>query len=336
MGRHRLRHPALRLPPHLPDGDLQGPRESETGGIPQHRPHWPPPGHLLLCLNMRSAPPPRRHLPPPLGPPMQDGKPLLRGATPSVSRHRVELPRPSADGCRRHPVPPGSTFSPRDGGTASGTVVTARGASAGPQRRMPQRSPTWPARRGRGFTHVRMGFVLDEDPNAARRVVAVPDRAASVNRMRVVGVAAAGIPDKEVDVRHLLHVTRLAATHFNKTKPFCQQERIVLGHAIAYLELHEPRLAVCVRSWGACALLSRVSNKRSEHRARMEAKREAAAAAATNTAQSSASQQVGPWTLSPPPPPPPLQQRPADPPAGPGGAHATGPLSAADFFACHP
>ena len=182
----------------------------------------------------------------------------------------------------------------------------------------------------------RSGFVLDDVPNAARRVVAVPDGASSVNRMRLVGVAAVGIPDNEVEVRRLRQVTHLAATHFNKTKPFCQLERLVLGHAIAYLELHEPRLAVCVRSWGACALLSRLSNKRSEHRARMEAKREAAAAAATNTAQSSASQQVGPWTLSPPPPPPPLQQRPADPPAGPGGAHATGPLSAADFFACHP
>jgi len=214
--------------------------------------------------------------------------------------------------------------------------VTARGASAGPQRWMPQRSPTWPVRRGRGVTHGRMGFVLDEDLNAARRVGSVPDRAASVNRMRVVGVAAVGIPDKEMDVRHLLHVTHLAATHFNKTKPFCQQERLVLGHAIAYLELQEPRVAVCVHSWGAYALLSRLSNNRSEHRARMEAKREAAAAAATTKAQSSASQQVGPRPLPPPPSPPPLQQRPADPPAGPGGAHTTGPLSAADVFACHP
>jgi len=157
--------------------------------------------------------------------------------------------------------------------------------------------------------------------------------------MRVVGVAAVGIPDKEVEVRRLRPVTHLAATHFNKTKPFCQQERLVLGHAIAYLELQEPRLAVCLRSWGASALLYGLSNNMSEHHGGMEAKRVAAAAAATTAAQSSASLQVGPRPLTPPPPPPPLQPRPAAPPAGPGGsvgAHATGALSSADFFASNP
>eukprot|EP00168_Porphyra_purpurea_P019959 TRINITY_DN817_c0_g1_i17.p2 TRINITY_DN817_c0_g1~~TRINITY_DN817_c0_g1_i17.p2 ORF type:complete len:159 (+),score=23.80 TRINITY_DN817_c0_g1_i17:405-881(+) len=84
--------------------------------------------------------------------------------------------------------------------------------------------------------------------------------------MRVVGASENGIPpDQTLRVRQL---SRSAATHFDKAVPFCDQRRHVIASAMTYLELHEPRLAVCELSWGACALLSRYANNAAAHHAK--------------------------------------------------------------------
>ena len=189
-----------------------------------------------------------------------------------------------------------------------------------------------------GRANGQMGFVLINDQNAARRVVAMPEDATAVNRMTVLGAPALGIPDYSETKLRLRQLTHLAATHFDGTKSFWRQEWDTIAGGIVYLELHEPRLAVCERSWGACALLSKLSNNRAEHHTKMMAKRAAAA-------QSQVSEPVAhlpPSVALPPPPPPPTMQSAPALPAGHRGiaggrptgvGPSTGPQSAAQFFA---
>ncbi|OSX71917.1 hypothetical protein BU14_0490s0015 [Porphyra umbilicalis] len=62
----------------------------------------------------------------------------------------------------------------------------------------------------------------------------------------------------EADRMRLRRYVAFATKHIlGSTKPFCSHEDDNQRRAVAYLEEREPRLAVCVSSWGACALLSR-------------------------------------------------------------------------------
>jgi len=105
-----------------------------------------------------------------------------------------------------------------------------------------------------------MGFQLDPDPHAGRRTVAIPV-ARSINRMKVVGASPLGIAP--TDANRLRALARRAAADFargeGERRTFCSQTRAAMEKAITYLEDNEPRLAVCERSWGACALLSRAT-----------------------------------------------------------------------------
>jgi len=166
-----------------------------------------------------------------------------------------------------------------------------------------------------GRTNGRMGFVLDEDAHAVRRTVPVPEGSPSVNRMQVFDVPALGIPGAEK--KHINRLTKRAAEFFLNDRPFCQQARHVIAGAIIYLEQHEPRLAVCVRSWGSCALLSKRANYAYEHYRRTEARRLAAG---------------DPPALHLPPCPPPRAPAPALPVVGQG--ESTAPEAAQlNFFA---
>jgi len=73
----------------------------------------------------------------------------------------------------------------------------------------------------------------------------------SVNRLKVVGAPELVI--SAADEKELHRLTKRAATYFEKVT-FCNQPRATLASAIEFLEDLEPRLAVCQRSWGACAL----------------------------------------------------------------------------------
>jgi len=119
-----------------------------------------------------------------------------------------------------------------------------------------------------------MGFVLDIDPHAARRSVEIPENCPAINRMSVFNEPALGISN--ADKKHLRLLTSRAIEYCQKDRPFWQQARHIIAGAITYLELHEPRLALCVRSWGSCSLLSKRVNNAYEHHRRMDAKRLAA------------------------------------------------------------
>jgi len=109
-----------------------------------------------------------------------------------------------------------------------------------------------------------MGFTLDHDPHAGRRSVPVPV-ATSVNRMKVVGELSLGIP--ATDAKRLRGLARQTAAGLVKGKgqSFHSQSRALLETAITFFEQKEPRLAVCERSWGACALLSRTITNASDY-----------------------------------------------------------------------
>lgn len=111
-------------------------------------------------------------------------------------------------------------------------------------------------RRARGHTTGRCGFEFSQDPHAARRTAVAPPPA--VNKM---SIDTLGIP--KGDMRHLHALVATAAhAYLFLRKTFSDQKRHRMAAAISYLELYAPRLAVCVRSWGACALLSlKDSNK---------------------------------------------------------------------------
>jgi len=119
-----------------------------------------------------------------------------------------------------------------------------------------------------------MGFVLDIDPHAARRSVQMLENCPFINRMSVFDEPTLGVSN--ADKKNLRLSTSCAIEYCHKDRPFCQEARHITTGAITYLELHEPRLALCVRSWGSCLLLSkRVKNAYEQHR-RMDAKRLAA------------------------------------------------------------
>jgi len=123
-------------------------------------------------------------------------------------------------------------------------------------------------------TNGRMGFVLDEDAHAARQTMPVPEGSPSVNRMQVSDMPALGIPGAEK--KRINCLTKQAAEFFLNDRPFFQQGRHVIAGAIIYLEQREPRLAVCVLSWGSCALLSKRAKYAYKHYRRTEARRLAA------------------------------------------------------------
>lgn len=125
----------------------------------------------------------------------------------------------------------------------------------------PSRAPRLPpsegglaTRRRRGHTSGRCGFELSPDPLAARRSIVGPPPA--VNKM---SIDALGIPEADKPKLHAL-VTAAAKEDFKPKKTISEQKRHRMAAAILYLEAHEPRSAVCIRSWGACALLSRKVN----------------------------------------------------------------------------
>jgi len=119
-----------------------------------------------------------------------------------------------------------------------------------------------------------MVFVLEIDSHAASWSVEMPKNCASINRMSVFNEPALGI--SSADKKHLRLKTSSAIEYCQKDRLFCQQARHIFAGAITYLELHEPCLALCVRSWGSCSLLSMRVNNAYEHHRRMGAKRLAA------------------------------------------------------------
>lgn len=125
-----------------------------------------------------------------------------------------------------------------------------------------------------GRTNGRMGSVFDEDAHAAWRTVPVPEKSPSVSRVHFVYVTALGISGAAE--KHIIRLTKRAAGFSLNDRPFFQQARHIIGGAIIYLEQHEPRLAVCERSWGSCALQFKRANYAYEHYRRTEARRLAA------------------------------------------------------------
>lgn len=188
---------------------------------------------------------------------------------------RLMLPRPSVAGHRPDAAEAGATSRTR------GDSTVGRSSAL----------PGLAARVGR--FNGRLGFDVDPDPNAERRTVSSP-AGVSVNRMSVFTHPAIAIP--EADQAHVHTVTKQAAQFFNKKVHFCKQTRGAINDAVAYLELWEPRLAVCVRSWGACSLLSSIANDAAEYRARAHQLAAARAAVRSNTALASV-----PAPRSPPP-----------------------------------
>lgn len=189
---------------------------------------------------------------------------------------------------------------------------------ASPEAPMPARSRPKKSERIRGRTSGRGGFEFDKDKHAGRRSVPMPT-GKSVNRMKVVGAPELGI--SAADEKELHRLTKRAATYFEKAT-FCNQPRATLASAIEFLEDLEPRLAVCQRSWGACALLSRLATNATEYRAQV---------AKANSAPT-------PPALATALPAPPSVAAPLLPsvPAAPrdrAGAHAPAPRSAQEFFA---
>jgi len=136
-----------------------------------------------------------------------------------------------------------------------------------------------------------------------------------VSRMKVFGSAALGIPISAAE--RLRGFARQAAADFVKgeRQAFCTQNRDELEKAITRLELDEPHLAVRVRSWETCALLSRTANSAADYAVQVAGQSRAAQPAAA--AKSAASESLPPPLTRQTPParvPVPL------PPAPPNGA----------------
>jgi len=155
----------------------------------------------------------------------------------------------------------------------------------------------------------------------------------SINKMKVVGAPALGI--YSVAENELRRLTKRAAFYF-RNATFCKQPRATLASVTEFLEDLEPRLAVCKRSWGACALLSRIATNAVEYRAHMAGKAQSASTPSAPAAALPAAQAAA----LPVPPPASLPLLPA-PPVGSDvragaraiGAHATAPTPALAFFA---
>jgi len=144
-----------------------------------------------------------------------------------------------------------------------------------------------------GRSNGRLGSDVDPEPKAARRTVSLP-AGVFVNRMPFFTDPAITIT--EADKAHVHTVSKQAAQLFNKEAPFCQQTSEAINDAVAYLELWAPRLAVFVRTWGACSLLSSIVNDAAEYRERACKLAAERAAARSNTAPASV-----PTLRSPPP-----------------------------------
>jgi len=210
---------------------------------------------------------------------------------------------------------------------------TARisGSSAGGSANRPSALPVFLSKpnsekgRRRIRTNGRMGFQRDPDPHAGRRTVAMPV-ARSVNRMKVSGASSLGVAP--TDANRLRALARRAAAEFargeGERQTFCSQTRAAMEKAIHYLEGKEPRLAVCERSCGACALLSRATTNALEYAGQVagRASPEELPPAASSSVTAPLSGPRGP-----------------EPPASPGGlggsagGAAVRPRTAADFFA---
>ena len=196
-------------------------------------------------------------------------------------------------------VPMGATLCVVNGAAHEAAMAASRGAaSRPPPPPVSLPSPSRPAKVGRRRfrTNGRMGFELDYDPHAARRTVDIPE-AKSVNRMKVFGSPALGIPIS--DAKRLRGLVRRAAADFvtGERQTFRTQSWDVLEKAITRLELDEPRLAVCVRSWGACALLSRTANNAADYAVQVAGQSWAAPPAAA--AESAASESLPPPLAAP-------------------------------------
>jgi len=75
---------------------------------------------------------------------------------------------------------------------------------------------------------------------------------------------AVGIPpDRVLFVRSIVRAA--VKEYFTSYLTWGYQHSQDMEQAITYVELHEPRLVACVRSWGACALLSRAINNKAAH-----------------------------------------------------------------------
>jgi len=178
-----------------------------------------------------------------------------------------------------------------------------------------------------------MGFELDDDRHAARRTVAIPG-AISVNRMKVFCSPALGIPIS--DAKRLRGLARWAAADFFKgeRQTFCTQSRDVLEKAITRLELDEPHLAVCVRSWEACDLLSRTANNAADYAVQVAGQSRAAPpAAAVESAASESLRPLPPHQTPPARVPAPLPPAPSNGAGGSAVSHGARRLSAHECLA---
>ena len=96
----------------------------------------------------------------------------------------------------------------------------------------------------------------------AGRTLAAPPP--PINKMPVYGSSAVGIPpDRERFVRSVVRAA--IKEYFTSCHTWGYQARQDIEQAVSYVELHEPRLRACVRSWGACALLSRAINNKASY-----------------------------------------------------------------------
>lgn len=89
------------------------------------------------------------------------------------------------------------------------------------------------------------------------------------------GISAAEARDAKGKVRTVVK-------SFNPELTFTNQERDAIAAAVVYLEAHLPKLAVCKRSWGTCALLPRAVNNRTTYWKAQRASRARAAVAAAS------------------------------------------------------
>ena len=195
------------------------------------------------------------------------------------------------------------------------------------------------AGRTRGTTNGRCGFDLHPDPDAARRAVPIP--AAAVNRLPVFD----SLNISGLDVVYVKRLAKSAAKVFDPLLTFCAQARTDIDVAVRHLERYEPRLGVCVRSWGACCLLSKVANNSAAYHKALAKKGQAVQAAAAAATAGGAPLPL-PTRPLPPPPTRSLPPSSTSSPAARAGSgtnasdhatveSATGAQSAEDFFASH-
>jgi len=292
-------------------------------------------------------PPPNRRLSSPreaLPPPPVRTRLSSRGAgAPSSSATGATSACPNGRGSAEAAAVPASPAGP---------AAVLNGSSERPLVVLPVPSRSRGAGRTRGTTNGRCGFDLHPDPDAARRAVAIP--AAAVNRLPVFQVLNISGPD----VIHIKRLAKSAAKVFDPLVTFCAQARVDIDVAVRHLERFEPRLGVCVRSWGACCLLSKVANNSAAYHKALAKKGQAGQAAAAAATAGGATLPSPTRPLPPPPtrrlPPPPTRPLPPPPnrsvrPSSPAARvrsgtnasdhatvdSATGAQSAEDFFASH-